>query len=268
MGKGTLLCDHMETEQEKVKDQQSIEATSQDKSKRTKTETVLQSKKTWFHYRFDSLVNETIQSLEKALAQLHEDAKYRRRMDLVDIMSLNLATHKIQFELLTRRNPEVRRLYDALRANGLRKIAEHKQWEKDILATEGEEGLKRRKQNGEDPIHHYTREELDMQVRIVELQVEAGICTPADLKHAIEEREVGGYYQWEKERRRKNDIANIQELVAVNDSDIATVTQNIFRLNEDKYGKDYAERQHAILTEIAVKAPQNTASMTTDSTTG
>jgi len=224
-----------------------------------------------FYCRFGELIADISDDLEKALARFQEEQKNSKRMDVTDAMSLSLAIYRISQELFMRKSPEARELRDTLRENGLRKIAAQKKWEKEIIATEGEEGLKRRKQNGEGPINQNTPKELDMKVRNVQLQVDAGILKPSDLEHAIAVRDAGGFYQWEKERKRKGSEAHIQKLAAINHPTTGKVLENIRRLNEEEYGTDYAQRQHAILAELASIASQkaaSTQSVPSDSTTG
>lgn len=220
-----------------------------------------------FHYRFDELIGDATDELEKALARFQEETKDRRHMDLLDILSLGIAIYKIRLELLMRNNPAVRDMANILTESGSRKIQAQKQWEKEILEAEGEEGLKRRKQNGEGPIHQYTREELDRKVEFTRTQVEAGILPPSALEQRIAERDAGGYYQWEKEFRRKNDEESIRRFAALNHPMTGQILENTRRLNEDMYGKDYAARQHAILAELVGIAAQKTASTPPDNTT-
>ncbi len=239
----------METEQYQPEEQTGIEIGERQTEERG-----------WFYYRFAELIADGTDELQKALARFQEEQKNSRRMDVTDMMSLSLAIYRLSLELLLRKNPEVREVYDALRENGLRKIAAQKQWEKAILTTEGEEGLKRRKQNGEGPINQNTPEELDMKVHNVQLQVDAGILKPSDLTYAIEVRDAGGFYQWEKERKRKGSEAHIRKLTAINHPITGQVVENIRKLNEEEYGKDYAERQYAILSELASITSQRATS--------
>ncbi|SRR5579871_1713690 len=220
----------------------------------------------WFYYVSDSFAGVSTNKLEKALAKLQfqEGLIDRRKMFsdpyyLFHILQLQREKRRIETELLMRKNPEARELRDALRVIGERKHKAHRAWEKEILAREGEEGLKRRNQNGEGPRDQYTHEELDMRVRLTQLKVEAGILPPTALKHELEEREAGGYYKWEKEFFRKNAEANIRELVASNYPETARVIGNIQRLNEWRYGKEYAEQQHIFLTDLANNFSQKEA---------
>jgi hypothetical protein len=246
----------MDTEQYQPQETQPTVSSPQEKRPKIETGRDEASERNLFYYRFSDLIGDTTEALEEALAKLQGERIDRRQMDFIDIINLNMAKYNIAFELLMRKNPEARALRDALHAIGLRKIAAQKQWEKEILATEGEEGLKKRKQNGEGPGNQYTHEELDMRVRLVQAEVEAGIKPPSSLKYATEVRDAGGFYQWEKEFKRKNREEFMQQLTAAGDPEIATVRQNIFKLNENEYGKDYAEQQNAILAELATIASQ------------
>jgi len=262
----TLLYAHMETEQGQSQEILSSASTSQEVQTRTERIEPQNEEHSWFYYAFGSFIGDATDELEKALARLQREEKNSRNMDLASMFYVKSALYKVGLELLMRRNPEAKQLADALGVIGKRKYDLQREWEKEILAREGEEGLKRRNQNGEGPGRQYTREELDLSVSYIQTQVEAGILPPSALKHAIEERETGGYYQWEKEFDRKNSENLIRKLAIVNDPEIATVTQNIFRLNEEEYGKDYAERQHAILTELAGIASQKAIPPESDST--
>lgn len=241
---------------------------AQEAPARAETAEPLSSEQSRFHYRFDELLGDDTDELKKALARLQEEraAQKRRDIDITDIMSLGIAIYKISLELLMRSNPAVRDLATTLTESGLRKIEAQKQWEQDILATEGEEGLKRRKQLGEGPINQNTPEELEMYVRNVQLQVDAGLLKPSDLTFAMEVRDAGGFYQWDKERDRKNSEAYVRELIA-NGHDPSQVIANIQRLSTDEYGEEYAQRQHEILAELAGIAAQKAAPISPETTT-
>jgi hypothetical protein len=268
MGKGTLLCDHMETEQYKTQEMLST-ASSETEKKHHNIKRAEPKEKSWFYYTFGNFLEDTTDELEKVLASLQEESKDRRALmdDLPHMLVVKRALYKVSLELLMRRNPQVRELAEAVQAIGKRKYELQRAWEKEVLAREGEEGLKRRKQNGEGTGRQYTREELDIRIRYIQAQVDVGILPPSALEHELAEQKAGGFYQWNKERQRKNDIFNIQQLAAVNHPTTGNVLENIRRLNEEEYGKEYAEQQHTILAELAKTSSQKVISIISDDTT-
>lgn len=259
----------METEQYPQQEAVASIQTAQEAPLKVESGEQQTAEKNRFYYRFGELMADATDELERALAMFQKEraALNRREMDINDVMGLGIAIYRIRLELLMRRNPEARELHDALKANGLKVIEAQKQWEKDILATEGPEGLKRRKQLGEGPINQNTPEELDMNVRMTQLQVEAGILNTSDLKHAMEVRDAGGYYQWEKGFRQKNEEEDVRQFASMNHPETAQILENTRRFNEELYGKDYAEQRHAILAELANIAAQKAATTPAESTT-
>jgi len=220
-----------------------------------------------FYYRFSELMADATDELEKALEMFKQEAQGNRRMDLLSAMGLNMAIYKIGLELLMRRNPQVRDLANTIRENSLAKLKAHEAWEKELLATEGREEVVRRMKNGEGPIHQYTPEELDRDVQFTKAQVDAGILKPSDLQQAIEVREAEGYYQWRKERDRKNEEEDIKNYAVYDPSDVGRIIQNATMLNERTYGKEYAERRREILTELAsIAATQKSTSSQQENT--
>ena len=268
MGKGTLLCDHMETEQYQPQHTLSNASSKTEKTNRN-VKRAEPKEKSWFYYILNPIIEETTEALEKALASLQEESKDRRAMmdDLPHMLLVKRALYKVSLELLMRRNPQVRELAEAVQAIGKRKYELQRAWEKEVIAREGEEGLKRRKQNGEGTGRQYTREELDIRIRYIQAQVDAGILPPSALEHELAEQKAGGFYQWNKERQRKNDIFNIQQLAVVNHPITGDVIENIRRLNEEEYGKEYADQQHAFLAELAKTSSQKADPTISDDTT-
>lgn len=218
----------------------------------------------------DSLAGESTKSLEKRLSKLQKEYQESRKIssDIFQTLFLRKAINDITLELLMRKNPEVRTLHEAWETIQGRKNSLQYSWEKEILATEGEEGLKRRKQDGEGPGREYTYEELDIYVRYTKAKVDGGVKPPSDLTHALNVQTAGGFYQWEKESKRKNYESFIQELASRNSTELTTVIQNIFLSNERSYGQEYAEQQHAILAGLAGIAAQEATSTSLDNTNG
>src|SRR6266487_1301071 len=72
--------------------------------------------------------------------QEDQQSKDRRNTDLVDAFHVRNALFAVGLELLMRRNPQAREAHDEWIAMDNRRYRLQKDWEKDILAQEGEEG--------------------------------------------------------------------------------------------------------------------------------
>lgn len=66
-------------------------------------------------------------------------------MPLDDRMYASNALHNIALELLMRKNPQARETTEIWTAINKRKGDARRKWEKEIIALEGEEGLRQRK---------------------------------------------------------------------------------------------------------------------------
>ena len=160
-----------------------------------------------FTMHFGNFIGDATEALEEALAQLEQQGNNSRNMDLADIFYLKNAMYKVGLELLLRNNPQARESHDEWEAISAKKHELQKAWERDILAQEGEEGLKRRQQSGEGPGRQYTPEELETYVHYTQAKVDGGVAKPTELTHALNVQRAGGFYQWDKERKKKNQEA-------------------------------------------------------------
>jgi hypothetical protein len=176
-------------------------------------------RRSWMDFLFGPIISYDTTSLEAGQTVLQEQLQ-DRDMSVEDQHFAHMAQYEIGLEFLRRRDPQARNAIDQWTQVYEDRLRRSREWEEHIVVTEGEDGLRRRRERGESypGFGEYTPEELDLYVNSIAAKVRGGLLPASEIQVAHEIREAGGFMQYEKKKSREHAIDFWQRLNRNNSS--------------------------------------------------